>query len=99
MYINLLANWKEGRKEMLYLMMHSTYFIYSYMVKDIIMAKDHSDSKSGNPITSKGSFIYIILQRITHTMAFGTPVMEHWLEQEIAQWVHHEGLIQWPTAP
>ena len=26
--------------------------------------------------------------RITHTTAFATPVMEHWLEQEIAQWVH-----------
>ena len=25
--------------------------------------------------------------RITHTTAFVTPVMEHWLEQEIAQWV------------
>ena len=25
--------------------------------------------------------------RITHTMAFVTPVVEHWLEQEIAQWV------------
>ena len=26
--------------------------------------------------------------RIAHTMAF---VIEHWLEQEITQWVHHEG--------
>ena len=26
--------------------------------------------------------------RITHTMAFITPVVEHWLEREIAQWVH-----------
>ena len=25
--------------------------------------------------------------RITHTMAFVTPVVEHWLEQEIAQWM------------
>ena len=25
--------------------------------------------------------------RITHTTAFVTPVVEHWLEQEIAQWV------------
>ena len=25
--------------------------------------------------------------RITHTTAFGTPVVEHWLEREIAQWV------------
>ena len=26
--------------------------------------------------------------RITHTTAFVTPVVKHWLEQEIAQWVH-----------
>ena len=25
--------------------------------------------------------------RITHTAAFVTPVVEHWLEREIAQWV------------
>ena len=26
--------------------------------------------------------------RITHTTAIVTPVVEHWLEREIAQWVH-----------
>ena len=26
--------------------------------------------------------------RITHTTAFVTPVVEHWLEREIGQWVH-----------
>ena len=26
--------------------------------------------------------------RIAHTTAFVTPVEEHWLEREIAQWVH-----------
>ena len=26
--------------------------------------------------------------RIAHTMVFVTPVVEHWLEREIAQWVH-----------
>ena len=25
---------------------------------------------------------------IKHTTAFVTPVVEHWLEREIAQWVH-----------
>ena len=64
---------------------HSTHFIYSYMVKD------HSDSERGNllpphgllfPFSSKGSFICIIhTDRITHTMIFVTPVMEHWLER------------------
>ena len=32
-------------------------------------------------------------------MAFVTPVMGHWLEREITQWVHHEGLIRWPITP
>ena len=27
--------------------------------------------------------------RIAHITAFVTPVVEHWLEREIAQWVHH----------
>ena len=27
--------------------------------------------------------------RITHTTAFVTPVVEHWLERDIAQWVHY----------
>ena len=33
-------------------------------------------------------------ERLAHTMTFVTPVVEHWLEREIAQWVHHEGSIQ-----
>ena len=38
--------------------------------------------------------------RITHTTAFVTPVVEHWLEREIAQWVlPHEGSIRRPIAP
>ena len=28
------------------------------------------------------------IDRIAHTTAFVTPVVEHWLEREIAQWVH-----------
>ena len=32
--------------------------------------------------------------RIAHTTAFLTPVVEHWLEREIAQWVHHDGSIR-----
>ena len=58
------------------------------------MVKDHSDSERGNPllphgllfpINSKGSFTCTILDRIAHTTAFVTPVVEHWLEREIAQ--------------
>ena len=31
--------------------------------------------------------------RIAHIMAFVTLVVEHWLQQEIAEWVHYEGSI------
>ena len=37
--------------------------------------------------------------RIIHTRCFVTPVVEHWLEQDLAQWVHHEGSIRWLIAP
>ena len=36
---------------------------------------------------------------ITHTTAFVTPVVEHCMEREIAQWVHHEESIRRPIAP
>ena len=32
-------------------------------------------------------------------MTIVTPVVEHWLERDIAQWVHHEGSIREPIAP
>ena len=72
------------------------------------MVKDHSDSEKGNPlpphrllfpINSKASFICIIPDRIAHTTVFITQVVEHWLEREIAQCVHHEGSIRRPIAP
>ena len=31
--------------------------------------------------------MYHPTDRIAHTTAFVTPVVEHWLEREIAQWV------------
>ena len=75
---------------------HSTHFILRlYGVGH--MVKDHSDSERGNPlpphgllflINSKSSFICTIPYRIAHTTAYVTPVVEHWLEREIAQWVH-----------
>ena len=61
------------------------------------MVKDHSDNEKGNPlqphgllfpIISKGFYMHHPADRIAHTTAFVTPVVEHWLEREIAQWVH-----------
>ena len=73
---------------MLYLTTHSTRFISGYMTSD------HSDSKKGNlllphkllfPISSKVFYMYHPTDRITHTTTFVTPVVEHWLEREIAK--------------
>ena len=59
---------------MVYLMTHSTHYIYGYVASDIYMVKDHSDSE-GNPlpphgllflISNKGSFICIIPQPLLH---------------------------------
>ena len=71
----------------------NTFYLRLYGVRH--MVKDHSESERGNPlpphrllfpISSKGYFICIIPK--THTTAFVTPVVEHWLEREIVQWVH-----------
>ena len=32
--------------------------------------------------------MHLITDRIAHTTAFVTSVVEHWLEREITQWVH-----------
>ena len=88
---------ERGRKEgnVLFNDALNTFNLQLYGIKH--MVKDHSDSERGNPlsphgllfrISSKSSFICIIPDRITHTMAFVTPVMNHWLECEIAKWVH-----------
>ena len=51
------------------------------------MVKDHSDSERGNRLRPHGlqqGFFYMHhpTDRIAHTTAFITPVVEHWLERE-----------------
>ena len=76
-----LSLWR--RKEMFYLMMHSTHLsLYGFGH----MAKAQSDSRRANLLlplhglhfsfSSKGYFI----DRIAHTMAFVTPIIEDWLK-------------------
>ena len=70
----------------------NTFYLRLYGVGH--MVKDHSDSERGNPLPSHGlhfpisskGFVYMHhpTDRITHTTAFVTPVVEHWLEREIA---------------
>ena len=80
---------------MFYLKMHSIHFIYKYMVSDMwqrTIQMVREETRCCHFISSKGSFICTNPQTGEH---IPLPVVEHWLERKIAQWVHHEGLIQW----
>ena len=48
------------------------------------MVKAHSDSEE----TGCPHYMYHTSDWIAHTTAFVTPVVEHWLEREMANWVH-----------
>ena len=80
---------------MFYLTTHSTHFIYSYMASDIwyrtiqIAREETRCRHIGYSFRLAARFFYMHhpTDRITHTTAFVTPVVEHWLEREIAQWV------------
>ena len=83
---------KEGKKEgnVLFNDALNTFYLRLYGVGH--MVKDHSDSERRNPlpphrlflsIDSKDSFyMHHPTDRIPHTTAFVTPVVEHWLEQD-----------------
>ena len=83
---------------MFYLTTHATHFIYGYMASDIwlrtilIVRKETRCRHIGYSFRLAARVLYMHhpTDRIAHTMAFVTPVMEHWLEREIAQWVHPE---------
>ena len=87
---------RERERNVLFNDALNTFYLRLYGVRHI-MVKDHSDIEKGKPlpphrlllsINSKGSFICTIPYRITHTTAFVKQVVDHWLEREIAQWVH-----------
>ena len=91
----------QGMNEVLINKALNKNFLWLYGVRH--MKKDHSDSESGNlmlsygllfPVSIKSSFICIITDGITHTMAFVTPVMGHMLQREIDQWLHNGGSIR-----
>ena len=81
---------------MFYLTTHSTHFIYGYMASDIwlrtilIVRKETRCRHIGYSyrLTAR-VLLYAPSHRQDNTyQAFVTPVVEHWLEREIAQWVH-----------
>ena len=99
MFLNyaMVGSSVSRRKEMFYLTMHSTHFIYGYMALDIwlrtilIVRKETCCRHIGYSyrLTARVLNMHHPTDRIAHTTAFNTPVVEHWLEREIAQWVHH----------
>ena len=75
---------------MFYLTTHSTHFIYGYMASDIWLRTILIVRKETRCRRICYSFRLTVTptDRIAHTTAFVTPVVEHWLEREIAHWVH-----------
>ena len=79
---------KERERNVLFNDALNTFYLRLYGVRH--MVKDHSDSEKGNPLPPHRLLLSINsnpTDRIAHTTAFVTPVVEHWLEREIAQWV------------
>ena len=92
--------WKEGN--VLFNDALNTFYLRLYGVIHMVKDHSESERGNLLPphgllflISSKGSFICIIpaetwvagpTNRIAHITAFLTPVVEHWLEREIAQW-------------
>ena len=84
---------------MFYLTTHSTHFVYGYIASDIwlrtilIVRKETRCRHMGYSYRLTALTVLFYMHhptaRIAHTTAFVTPVVEHWLEREIAQWVHH----------
>ena len=85
---------------MFYLTTYSTHFIYGYMASDIwlrtilIVKKETHCRHIGYSYRQGFFYMHHPTDRITHTTAFVTPVVEHWLEREIAQWDFKETVPQ-----
>ena len=83
-----------GWKEMFYLMTHSTHFIYGYTASDIwlrtilIVGKETRSRHIGYSYRLTARVLLYAPSHRQNNTAFVTPVVEHWLEREIAQWVH-----------
>ena len=71
---------------MFYLTTHSTHFMYSYMASDIWL-RTFLIGYSFRLTARALFYMHHPTDRIAHTTASVTRVVEHWLEREIAQWV------------
>ena len=74
--VGKMLNIKEGN--VLFNDALNTFYLRLYGVRH--MVKNHSDGERGNPLPPYGFFyIHLLTDRIEHTTAFLTPVVEHWL--------------------
>ena len=80
----------------LYLDALTSLYLRLYCVEHIV--KDHSDSERAILSDQQQGLFYMHYPRLWATDRIDKhivkPVVEHWLEREIAQWVHHEGSIR-----
>ena len=88
----------EGRK--CFGTTNSSHFIYGYMAS----VKHHPESERGNPLPPLHGLIFPISSKLgvggryfictAHTLAFGTPVVEHWLERESNPYIILNNLVK-----
>ena len=88
------------------LLIKINYTFHSWLCGVRHMVKKHSNIKRWNllppllfPISSKISFICYPANRLVYNMTLITPVVEHWQEGEIAQWICQIRLIHWSITP
>ena len=89
----------EGRKEgnVLFNDALNTFYLRLYGVGHIL--KYHLDSERKHAATTWATlsdYMHHPTDRIANITAFVTPVVEHWLKQEIAQWVQRWNLRIFP---
>ena len=82
----------QGR-EMFYLTTHSTHFIYGYMASDIWLRTIlivRNETRCRHIGYSFRLAARVLLYASSHRQdnTYHIPVVEHWLERKIAQWVH-----------
>ena len=91
---------QEGKEGMCFLFndVLNSFYLRLYVVGHMVK-KPAADTWATLSDQQQGIFyMHHLTDWIIHTTSFVTPVVEHWLEREIAQCVHHEGLIRRPIA-
>ena len=100
LHLSVLDNNALKGKGMFYLTTHLTHFciLRLYNVGD--MVNDLSDKERGNPLPPLYGLRFTLVaarallnetspRQGSHITSFVTPIVKHWLEREIVQWVHH----------